>query len=147
MTPDADSKLIETRWMALDVGSRTIGVALTDPLKITAHPLKTLTRRSFSTDCRAVIELARAHSVERIIVGRPLHLDGRPSEILVLVEKLAGEVARQSDLPIEWADERLSTKEAEALMAEAGVALRERRGRRNEFAAAVILRRYLEEAG
>src|SRR5512137_54639 len=113
MTPDADSKLIDTRWMALDVGSRTIGVALTDFLKITARPLKTLARRGFSEDCRAIIELARDHSVEKIIVGRPLHLDGRRSEILGLIEKLADELARRSELPIEWADERLSSKEAE----------------------------------
>lgn len=132
--------------MALDVGSKTIGIAVTDPMKVTARPLMTLERRSLSRDCRAVIELACAHSVEKLIVGRPLHLDGSPSEMQAAIEKFVVELKRCSELSVEWADERLSTKEAETLMAEAGVDPRERRARRNEFAAAVILRRYLEEA-
>ncbi|RPI29670.1 MAG: Holliday junction resolvase RuvX [Acidobacteria bacterium] len=135
----------ETRWMALDVGSKTIGLALTDPLKITVRPLLTLQRRSLADDCQKLLETARLHGVNKLIVGRPLHLDGTPSDILELVEEFVSEIARRSDVPVEWVDERLSSKEAEILMAEAGVAVSERRKRRNEFAAAIILRRYLEE--
>ena len=131
--------------MGLDVGVKTIGVAITDPMKVTARPLVTLDRRGLSHDCQAIVELASAQSVERLIVGRPLHLDGTPSEMLATVEKLVNELKRSSDLSVDWADERLSTKEAEQLMAEAGLDPRKHRARRNEFAAAVILRRYLEE--
>jgi putative Holliday junction resolvase len=131
--------------MALDVGSKTIGLAITDPLKVTVRPLGTLQRQSLSSDCQKLLETAELHHVDRFIIGRPLHLDGRNSDILGVVEDLVRELTRRSDLSIEWMDERLSSKEAEVLMAEAGVAIKERRKRRNEFAAAVILKRYLEE--
>jgi len=131
--------------MALDVGSKTIGLAITDPLKVTVRPLGTLLRESRNRDCQKVLETAELHQVDKLIIGRPLHLDGRRSDILGVIEDLVSEIARRSDIPIEWADERLSSKEAEVLMAEAGVAIRDRRQRRNEFAAAVILRRFLEE--
>jgi putative holliday junction resolvase len=133
------------RWMALDVGSRTIGLAITDPLKITVRPLTTLLRTDLAGDCRRLLELADSHEVEKLIVGKPLHLDGTPSDILGVVNDFVTRLSRQSDLKIEWMDERLSSKDAEALMAETGIPLKERRRRRNEFAAAVILRRYLEE--
>ncbi len=131
--------------MALDVGSKTIGLAISDPLKVTVRPLGTLQRESRSRDCQRVLETAALHHVDKLIVGRPLHLDGRESDILSVIEGLVSEIARRSDISIAWMDERLSSKEAEGLMAEAGVAIRDRRKRRDEFAAAVILRRYLEE--
>ncbi len=131
--------------MALDVGSKTIGLAITDPLKITVRPLGTLERESRRRDSEKVLETAALHHVDRLIVGRPLHLDGRTSDILSIIEVLVSDIARRSNVQIEWMDERLSSKEAEALMAEAGIAIRDRRKRRNEFAAAVILTRYLEE--
>jgi len=131
--------------MALDVGSKTIGLAITDPLKVTARPLGTLLRQNQSEDCRKVLEIAALHQVDKLIIGRPVHLDGRKSDILGVIESFVSEIARRSDVSIEWMDERLSSKEAEVLMAEAGVAIGERRKRRNEFAAAVILGRYLEE--
>jgi len=135
----------ESRWMALDVGSKTIGLALTDPLKITVRPLGTLERKSIKDDSRKVLETASRHGVNKLIVGRPLHLDGTQSDILKMIERLVDEIVRQSNLPVEWVDERLSSKEAEILMADAGIAVSERRKRRNEFAAAIILKRYLEE--
>lgn len=131
--------------MALDVGSKTIGLAITDPLKVTVRPLGTLQRENRERDCQRVLEAADLHNVDKLIVGRPLHLDGRKSDILGVIESLVSEIARRSDISIEWMDERLSSKEAEGLMAEAGVTIRDRRKRRNEFAAAVILRRFLEE--
>jgi putative holliday junction resolvase len=133
------------RWMALDVGSKAIGLAITDPLKITARPLTTIPRRDPLSDCRRILELAGEYEVERLVVGKPLHLDGSESDILEKVQDFVAHLSRQSDLQIEWVDERLSSKDAETLMAETGVPVSERRRRRDEFAAAVILRRYLEE--
>jgi len=131
--------------MALDVGSKTIGLAITDPLKVTVRPLGTLQRGNRRQDCQRILETAALYHVDKLIVGRPLHLDGSKSDILSAIESLVSEIARRSEVPIEWMDERLSSKEAEVLMAEAGVAIRDRRRLRNEYAAAVILRRYLEE--
>lgn len=134
-----------TRWMALDVGLKTIGIAVTDPLRIMARPLTTLARRDVVSDARALSRLIREQEVDKLIVGRPRHLDGTPSETVGLIEPLVRHLEELTTVAMEWVDERLSTKEAEELMREAGLSLPEQQRRRDEFAAAVILRRYLEE--
>ncbi len=131
--------------MALDVGSKTIGLALSDPLGVTVRPLATLRRRTLEADCEAVLELAGSHGVKRLVIGRPRHMDGREADIVKRIEPLAEELARRSGLPLQWYDERLSTREAEAVMGRLGLPISERRRRRNEFAAAVILEWCLRE--
>jgi len=133
------------RWMALDVGSKTIGVAITDPLKVTVRPLKTLMREKLDRDAERIGELIDEQDIERLVVGMPRHLGGERSGIADLIEPLVKLLERNLEIPIASAEERLSTKEAERLMAEADLPLAERRKRRNEFAAAVILEWYLEE--
>lgn len=132
--------------MALDVGTKTIGVALSDPLGLTAHPLTTLSRRNLEQDVRRLLQLAEAHGVGRCIIGRPRHMDGRPSETIRVIQPLAERLASGSNLEVQWYDERLSTREAEAVMARLGLPIEERRRRRNEFAAAVILQWYLDDS-
>ncbi len=140
-----DCREVAGRWMALDVGSRSIGVALTDPLRITTRPLTTRRRSSLQEDAAFLVELMRRHEVVRLVVGYPCHLDGRPAKILRVIKPLAHQIQLQSGLPVVWADERLSSKEAEALMAEMGWSVAERRRRRDEFAAALILKWYIDE--
>ena len=134
-----------SRWMALDVGSKTIGVAITDPLKVTVRPLKTLMREKLDRDAERIGELIDEQDIERLVVGMPRHLGGERSGIADLIEPLVKRLEQTLDIPIASAEERLSTKDAERLMAEAALPLAERRKRRNEFAAAVILKWYLEE--
>ncbi len=133
------------RWMALDVGSKTIGVAITDPLKVTVRPLKTLIRENLDRDAERIGELIDEQDIERLVVGMPRHLGGDRSSIAALIEPLVKLLEQNLEIPIASAEERLSTKEAERLMAEADLPLAERRKRRNEFAAAVILEWYLED--
>ncbi len=134
------------RWMALDVGSKTIGVAVTDPLKVTVRPLKTLIRNNLDMDAERICQLIEEQQIERLVVGMPRHLGGQRSTTVNLIEPLVKRLEQTLEIPIESAEERLSTKEAERLMAKAGLAVSERRKRRNEFAAAVILQWYLEES-
>ncbi len=136
-----------SRWMALDVGSKTIGIAVTDPLKITVHPLTTLSRETVQQDTEHVCRVVQDHQVERVIVGMPRHLEGGKSEILDVIEPLVTKLRETLGIPVRWAEERLSTKHAEKLMAQAGVPVPQRRSKRNEFSAAVILQWYLEESG
>ena len=131
--------------MALDVGSKTIGVAITDPLKVTVRPLKTLIRENLDRDAERIGELVDEQDIEQLVVGMPRHLGGKRSSIADLIEPLVKLLEQNLEIPIASAEERLSTKEAERLMAEADLPLTERRKRRNEFAAAVILEWYLEE--
>jgi putative holliday junction resolvase len=134
-----------SRWMALDVGSKTIGVAITDPLKVTVRPLKTLLRENLESDAERIGELIDEQHIERLVVGMPRHLGGERSNIADLIDPLVELLEQNLEIPIASAEERLSTKEAERLMAEVNLPLSERRQRRNEFAAAVILEWYLEE--
>jgi putative Holliday junction resolvase len=131
--------------MALDVGSKTIGVAITDPLKVTVRPLKTLIRESLERDAERIGELIDEQDIEQLVVGMPRHLGGERSSIADLIEPLVELLEQDLEIPVASAEERLSTKEAERLMAEADLPQAERRRRRNEFAAAVILEWYLEE--
>lgn len=137
---------MKRRLMALDIGHKRIGVAISDPLKMTARPLQTLQRRGLNNDADAIIKLAQHWDVGSFIVGQPLHLDGRSSPALQMMGALVELIQERTGLPVKWVDERLSSKEAEELMAESGIRTIDRRSRRDEFAAAIILRRYLEES-
>ena len=112
---------------------------------MTARPLTTFLRRDLARDAREILQLTREQHVDKVIVGKPRHLGGEASATLDLIQPLTQRLQQISSLDIQWVDERLSTKEAEQLMAEAGLKPMQQKRRRNEFAAAVILRRYLEE--
>jgi putative Holliday junction resolvase len=131
--------------MALDVGSKRIGVAISDFLKLTAEPLLTLRRQNLDSDVFEVLRLAKKNRVERIIIGLPLTLAGGRSTILELVETFTSALQQSTNIRIEWGDERLSTKEAEELMSTHRIQPNARRKRRDEYAAALILTWYLEE--
>lgn len=134
-----------TRWMALDVGSKRIGVAISDFLKLTARPLITIERQHLDSDVQRVIELAVQSQVDRIVVGCPLKLSGERSTVLELVERFVERLRIGSTTRVEWADERLSTREAESLMSQHGMEVSQRRAHRDQYAAALILTWYLEE--
>lgn len=131
--------------MALDVGSKRCGVAVTDPLKLTSRPLLTFERTSLEEDVERLIGLMRQYQVEKLIVGHPRHLGGQPSSIAQAAIPLVSRLRLQGKVPVEWTDERLSTKEAESVMRELGIPERLRRQKKDEFSAAVILKWYLEE--
>lgn len=133
--------------MALDVGSKNIGVAVTDFLKITVRPLTTVRRSDLQKDAETVLRLARRHNVEKIIVGRPLYLNGRSSAVLKAIEPLFELLRNCCPFPVLWAEERLSSREAESLLGKMGVPPQQRRRRRDEVAAALILKWYLQESG
>ena len=134
-----------TRWMALDVGSKRCGVAVTDPLKLTSRPLLTFERKSLEEDVERITGLLREYRVERLIVGQPRHLSGRASSVSEVINPLVTRLRGQGTVRIEWMDERLSTKEAESVMRELGIPPHRRRQKKDEFSAAVILKWYLEE--
>ena len=134
-----------TRWMALDVGSKRCGVAVTDPLKLTSRPLLTFERKNLEEDVERITGLLREYRVERLIVGQPRHLGGRASSVSEVINPLVTRLRGQGTVRIEWMDERLSTKEAESVMRALGIPPHRRRQKKDEFSAAVILKWYLEE--
>jgi putative Holliday junction resolvase len=132
-----------SRVLGLDVGSRTIGVAVTDELGLAAHPVITLSRKGTDADVRAVLELARKYGAQRAIVGMPYDEEGgegpRAKRVRVFLEALAA-----SGLPAEPWDERFSTIEAEEILLEADLSRRKRKKVVDRLAAQIILQSWLE---
>ena len=131
------------RVMALDIGDRRIGVALSDPLGRLATPLTIIKRKRKLEDIQRILELAKEHGVERIVIGLPRRPDSSLGPQAEKVLDLGRELERHTALPVEYLDERLTTVEAERRLMEAGVPGPERRQRVDMVAAAVILEDYL----
>ena len=110
---------VRSAILAIDYGRRRIGLAISDGLAITARPLATWTRSNRRRDLSRLRELCRALNVGTVIVGWPLHLDGRPGEMAVEAARFADRVRKELGLPVELVDERLSSHEARAALGEA----------------------------
>ena len=132
------------RLLALDIGEKRIGVAVSDPVGLIATPLTTITRRGDRDDIDQVLRLAQDQEAGEIIAGMPFSLSGRlgpqAHKVAAFVKKLTGATA----LPIKTVDERYSSVEAERLLREIGVKPSRDRPRVDAAAAAVILQSYLD---
>lgn len=132
------------RVLGLDVGSRTIGVAVTDDLGMMAHPVSTLDRRGTARDVAQVRALADKYETRRLVVGMPYELDGseghRASRVRVFTDALAA-----AGFEVEHFDERFSTVEATDVLLEADLSRARRKQVVDKLAAQVILQRWLDE--
>ena len=134
------------RYLALDVGTRRIGIAVSDELGLTAQPVLTLElRRSRREDLRSIARLARRFSVAGIVVGNPLHLSGEQSPRSVKVQAFAAELGELTGLPIHLWDERLTTEEAHRILYEAGHDRQQHAPIVDQVAATLILQSFLDE--
>jgi putative Holliday junction resolvase len=133
--------------MALDLGDRRIGVALSDALGLTAHPLLTLTRRSWVKDLDALSRLVRDHEVSRIVVGLPLGMDGSRGARVDWAEDFMARAARATGLPVEAWDERLTTVQAERALLEGNASRARRKAVIDQVAAVILLQSYLDARG
>jgi putative Holliday junction resolvase len=142
-----DAKRVE-RFMALDVGTKRIGVAVSDELGMTAQPVMTLERRrNRREDLRSLGRLARRFGVVGIVVGNPVHLSGEVSPQAAKTQAFAAELGELTGLPIHLWDERLTTREAHQILYEAGHARQEHRRVVDQVAATLILQGFLEKQG
>ncbi len=134
------------RYLGLDVGSRRIGVAVSDELGLTAQPVLTLERRhNRREDLRSLARLCRRFGVAGIVVGNPVHLSGETSPQAVKTQAFAAELGAMTGLPIHLWDERLTTREAHRILYEAGHARQEHRRVVDQVAATLILQSFMEE--
>jgi putative Holliday junction resolvase len=129
------------RVMALDVGERRVGVAVSDPSGTLATPHSVIQRRSKTKDFEAVGRLVVELDVQRVVVGLPLTLNGEIGPQARRVMRYARALAKTLDVPLEFYDERYSTVTADDLLVESG---RKRRVPIDAAAAAVFLQAYLE---
>ena len=109
------------RILALDVGDRRIGLAITDPLGLTAQPLFTLHRTTLRADLKAIARFIRQHGVGTLVVGNPLHADGTPGAQALKAKAFAKALAAEHPtLAHHLLDERLTTRDAHELLDAAG---------------------------
>lgn len=134
------------RVLALDVGSKTIGVAITDEAMIAAHPLTVLQRVGHTGDAAAVAGVAAEHGVTDVVVGMPFELSGkighRARRVAEFVAVLRG--ALPADVQLHEQDERFTTAEAQRVLLAADLSRAKRRGVIDQQAAALILQAWLD---
>ncbi len=130
--------------LGLDVGDARIGVARSDELGITAHPLCTLTRKNRRVDLVAISDLVSIHKAERVIIGLPISLDGTIGTQARSVQKFAERLGNVIKVPIEFWDERFTTVEAEDVLRELNKNSKKQKDIIDQVAATIILGEYLE---
>lgn len=133
------------RVLALDFGARRVGVAVSDPLGISAQPHSVLDGGDPGLLAR-IGRLASELGAGRIVVGLPVSLNGSEGPSAEAARRFAGEVAEATGLPVDLLDERFTTVSAERVLREAGLPGRRRRRVRDRVAAAVLLQAYLDGA-
>ncbi len=133
-----------TRILALDPGTKRIGVALSDELGWTAQPLETYERRSVAADVAHIQQLVDRHQVKRIVMGFPVRLDGTLGPAALQVQEFIGQLEQIVTIPIVTWDERMTTKAAEEILIQANMSRRKRKGTVDRVAAAILLQSYLE---
>lgn len=126
------------RVLALDLGTRRIGLALSDELRITAQGLETLQRKNERADLEKLVRLVEERGVSLILIGNPLRLNGEEGRQSEWVRRFAGRLHARTNLEVRLWDERLTTVEAERVLRESEIS-REKRGRAIDRLAAVIL--------
>jgi putative Holliday junction resolvase len=131
------------RVMALDVGGRRIGVAISDTARLLASPLTTIRAEPRATALTQIATLIARHDVVDLVVGLPLTLRGEIGPQAQVVQAFVEELRKSLTVPIHLVDERLTSVEAERMMIELGVKREQRRARIDEVAASLILRDFL----
>jgi putative Holliday junction resolvase len=136
-----------SRIMALDVGEATIGVAISDPLRVTAQPVTTIRRTGWRADLAELQRLIAGHEVSEVVVGLPLRLGGERGTAALGAEAFAAKLRGAIDLPVSTWDERLTSVQAERILLDADVSRRRRREVIHQMAAAIILQSWLDSQG
>lgn len=132
------------RIMALDVGSRTIGIACSDALLMTAQGIETIRRTSLENDFNRLRELISEYEVHELVVGMPKNMNGTKGDRAEKTEEFVEKMKAVIDLPVTFWDERLSTIMAERQLIAADVSRKKRKGIIDKMAAVVILQGYLD---
>ena len=137
-----DKKLM--RIMGLDIGSRTIGVAISDELEITAQGLKTIRRKSFAEGLEELTRIIHQFDVKKVVVGLPKNMDGTIGRQAEKIFQWIKSFQEKMTLPVVTWDERLSTIGASKILLEADLSRQKRKGVIDKIAAVLILQGYLD---
>jgi putative Holliday junction resolvase len=128
----------------LDVGSKTIGLAVSDPLGITAQGLETIRRRNKRLDVQQLGQVVREYEVAEIVVGYPLRMSGAEGTQAEKMQRFAEELRQRFHLPVHLWDERLSSAQANRLLRETEMSIGRRREVVDQMAAVLILQSWMD---
>ncbi|MFT4006339.1 MAG: Holliday junction resolvase RuvX [Lacrimispora sp.] len=135
------------RIMGLDYGSKTVGVAVSDPLGITAQTVETITREDenkLRKTCARIETLIREYEIETIVLGYPKNMNNTAGDRARKTEEFKEMLARRTELPVVLWDERLTTAASERILQESGVRRENRKAVIDQVAAGLILQGYLD---
>src|SRR5215472_7348890 len=135
------------RVLGLDVGSKRIGVAVSDPLGVTAQGLPTLHRQNKRLDFEALGKVIGQYEISEIVVGFPLRMSGEEGIQAEKMHRFAGELRAKFKLPVHLWDERLTSAEANRLLRETQISIRRRGQVADHMAALLILQSWMEARG
>jgi putative Holliday junction resolvase len=132
------------RILGVDFGDRNVGLALSDPLGLTAQPLLTYRLAGQGEDARFFLSLVKKHEISEIVIGLPIRLDGSPGRRVEKTREFGRWLEETLKLPVVYYDERLTTRQAIHIMRGQKVRSRERRSVENQISASLILEAYLQ---
>jgi putative Holliday junction resolvase len=132
------------RVLALDLGKRRIGLALSDELGVTAQGLETLERTNIRTDLARLSELVSQRKVTTILIGNPLHMSGHEGRQAAHAREFGARLQAATGLPVEFWDERLTTVEAQRVLRQSGISIEKRAKAVDRLAAVILLESYLD---
>jgi putative Holliday junction resolvase len=132
------------RLLGVDYGSVRIGLSISDPERRLASPLAVYERRGREQDALYFRSLVSAEEIQAIVVGLPVHLDGREGQKAAEARAFGVWLAETTELPVTFWDERFSTVEAESALWQAGLTHKKRKARRDRVAAQILLQAYLD---
>ena len=134
----------EGRILALDLGSRRIGLALSDELGVTAQGLPTLQRKTRQQDIDTLREIAMQHRVAQIVVGHPVNMNGVEGPRALQADRFARTLRKSFAVPVVLWDERLTTRQARRVLKESGASIEKRAKAIDRMAAILILQSYMD---
>jgi putative Holliday junction resolvase len=137
----------EMRIMGLDIGSHTVGIAISDELGITAQGLKTIRRKSMEKDLTEIKTIISKFEIEKIVAGLPKNMDGTLGKGAEMVFQWIEAFKEKINLPVITWDERLTTVEASKILLEADLSRKKRKRVIDKLAAVLILQGYLDYSG
>lgn len=132
------------RYMGLDVGDKTIGVAISDGLGFSAQPIEVIRRNTLEKDIQRLTELIVEYEVDGIVVGMPRNMDGSYGFRAEITKEFGENLKEAISVPVHFWDERLSTRAAEAALLEANVSRGKRKKVVDKLAAVIILQGFLD---
>ncbi|HKX33117.1 MAG TPA: Holliday junction resolvase RuvX [Blastocatellia bacterium] len=133
--------------MAIDYGTKAVGVAISDELQLAVRPLTTIRRerKRYSQVLDLIRSLVETHAVGTLVVGMPFNMDGTRGEAAAKVERFVADLQNRLPIPIVTVDERLTSIEADQVLRERKVGTHERRMLSDQYAAAIMLQDYLDQ--